>query len=31
MVKNVVLNVIPQVLQPPQGFTLMPGKQSIKR
>jgi branched-chain amino acid transport system substrate-binding protein len=25
-VKNVVLNVIPQVLQPPQGFTLMPRK-----
>jgi len=26
VVKNVVLNVIPQVKQPPQGYTLMPGK-----
>ena len=26
VVKNVVLSVIPQVKQPPQGYTLMPGK-----
>jgi branched-chain amino acid transport system substrate-binding protein len=26
VVKNVVLNTIPQVHQPPQGYTLMPGK-----
>jgi hypothetical protein len=26
VVKNVVLNVIPQVLHPPQGFTLVPRK-----
>jgi branched-chain amino acid transport system substrate-binding protein len=26
VVKNVVLNVIPQTKQPPQGYTLMPGK-----
>lgn len=26
VIKNVVLNVIPQAKQPPQGYTLMPGK-----
>jgi branched-chain amino acid transport system substrate-binding protein len=26
VIKNVVLDVIPQVHQPPQGFTVMPGK-----
>lgn len=26
VVKNVVLEIVPQVKQPPQGFTLMPGK-----
>ncbi len=26
VVKNVVLHVIPQVKQPPQGYTIMPGK-----
>jgi hypothetical protein len=26
VVKNVVLNVIPQAKQPPKGYTLMPGK-----
>jgi len=26
VVKNVVIHVIPQCHQPPQGYTLMPGK-----
>jgi hypothetical protein len=26
VIKNVVLDVIPQVHQPPQGYTVMPGK-----
>jgi len=25
-VKNVVLDILPQVHQPPEGYTVMPGK-----